>query len=340
MKYDNWLKVAVLACVLTLAGCSRSVSGSYFSQNVLFAQLLQLTETPDKHLIGTIQTVTLQDNGSLERDTANVTGAVDGDTVAISIEAGFLGGSRNVSGKISGQTIDLIVPAKGNRLAHHAVYTKADVAQFETASNELLTIGNAMMVKQRLQQQKAAAAQARQQRVDQMDSAASQLAKDLNTTTASQKQLSDRVGAISKRYADYVGHARVLLQKERQLLAINTNQSRANARVVHSNLAFLTSKVKSMDRDVRNLFTKWDQVFARADVRILETQRYCQEPSGNTAMPLLAHSGTCQQLMSAIALYRTSLSQMKADAKAPGDSIDQAFAEVTRINSESDSLLK
>lgn len=61
---------------------------------------------------------------------------------------------------------------------------------------------------------------------------------------------------------------------------------------------------------------------------------------GNTATPLSAHAGPCQQLKEAISLYRTLLPELKAAAGAPGDVMTQADAELKGIRREADALLK
>ena len=352
MKIKNWLLVPVLTLAVGLTGCSRSVSGSYVQQAPRMAALLQLTETPDKRLIGTVQTIALQDNGSLYQNTSNLSGAVDGDTLTITVESGsFADAKRNLSGKVSGSTIDLVVPAGGSQPPFHALFEKSEISRFVTASSQLSDQSKASLAKQQAirekaaaeqlaLQQKAAAEQARLQRIAQMDDAVTKLVRDLNELSAKQTKLTEQVNVINKRYADSVRYAQKLLQREQQLVAMNTSQGKSNAKSVNHDLASLLHNVKNLDRDVRDSFTKWERIFSAVDSRILETQSYCQNPSGNAPPPVVAHAGQCQAMVDAIAAYRTVQPKLKATVKVAVDAMTQAFGELPSIQSEADLLLK
>ena len=90
-----------------LPGCQRNISGSYLASDNGTVAWLQVVRTPDNHLTGQLAETTLKSDGSIERNSVPVSGAVDGENVTIQGN-GFLGLNAFVlSGTIKGDLLTL-----------------------------------------------------------------------------------------------------------------------------------------------------------------------------------------------------------------------------------------
>lgn len=95
------------SALLTLTGCQRNISGSYMARDQSVVVWLQLVRTPDNHLTGQLAATTIKPDGSIERDSSSLTGAVDGSNVTLS-GSGFLGlQSFTLAGTFDGNTLTL-----------------------------------------------------------------------------------------------------------------------------------------------------------------------------------------------------------------------------------------
>jgi hypothetical protein len=97
----------IVGVVITLAGCRQNISGSYLASDKSAVCWLQLVRTPDNHLTGQLAASVLKPDGSIERNTTSVTGAVDGENVSLS-GSGILGlQSFTLAGTLDGGTLTL-----------------------------------------------------------------------------------------------------------------------------------------------------------------------------------------------------------------------------------------
>src|SRR5580658_1188190 len=73
------------ACVslVLMVGCHRSISGSYLASDKSAVVWLQVVRTPDNHLTGQMAANVLKPDGTIEQNSASITGAVDGENVTI-----------------------------------------------------------------------------------------------------------------------------------------------------------------------------------------------------------------------------------------------------------------
>ena len=96
-----------VASLVLLSGCRSNISGSYLALDDNTVCWLQLVRTPDNHLTGQLAASVLKQDGSIERNSTSVTGAVDGENVTIQGN-GFLGlQSFALSGMLNGNTLTL-----------------------------------------------------------------------------------------------------------------------------------------------------------------------------------------------------------------------------------------
>lgn len=96
-----------LAVIILTSGCQRDISGGYLAGDQSAVCWLQIVRTPDNRLTGQLAVSILKPDGSIERNSISVTGAVDGENVSIT-GSGFLGlQTVSLSGALSGNTLTL-----------------------------------------------------------------------------------------------------------------------------------------------------------------------------------------------------------------------------------------
>jgi hypothetical protein len=83
-----WSALAVCGAFATLAvllvvGFRGSISGSYLATDNSSVIWLQVVRTPDSHLTGQLAANVLEPDGTIEQNSASLTGAVDGENVTI-----------------------------------------------------------------------------------------------------------------------------------------------------------------------------------------------------------------------------------------------------------------
>jgi hypothetical protein len=84
------LSLCVIAVFVLLTGCKRDISGTYLASDNSTVVWLQLVKTPDNHLSGQLAASVMKPDGSIDRKSVAVTGAVDGENVTLTA-TGFLG---------------------------------------------------------------------------------------------------------------------------------------------------------------------------------------------------------------------------------------------------------
>lgn len=96
-----------LTAAILLAGCQRNISGAWLASDQSSVVWLQVVRTPDNHLTGQLASSVLKPDGSIERDSVQVTGAVDGENVTLSANR-FLGlETVTLAGTLHGNTLTL-----------------------------------------------------------------------------------------------------------------------------------------------------------------------------------------------------------------------------------------
>lgn len=123
----------VLATCVLVGGChSASVSGSYIGTTSDTADLLQLTESKDGQLLGSMSEFGYKADGSLNRLSLGVTGTTDGHSITIVAKPNGLSiGSTTISGTVSGGTI-VLTSQDGTE-----TFAAASPADFQTQVSKL-----------------------------------------------------------------------------------------------------------------------------------------------------------------------------------------------------------
>ncbi|MGF6409573.1 hypothetical protein [Paraburkholderia sp. MM5482-R1] len=183
MAVIRWGALGALALV---AGCSHSISGAYVARGQQFVELLQITQSPDGQLLGTLNHTAVKSDGSLERFTLNINGTTDGHAITLIGKANEpFSIPTNMSGTIDGENISIMQPDGIER------FTKGNVSAYQ---NDIQSLGTqAVAIRQRnadrLRQQQVAAQEtareeALQHRVTNEDQYVATLADALNRYAA------------------------------------------------------------------------------------------------------------------------------------------------------------
>jgi hypothetical protein len=115
-----------------MAGCQRNISGSYLASDNSAAVWLQVVRTPDNHLTGQLAANVLKPDGTIEQNSASVTGAVDGENVTIQGSQFFGLESFVLSGTLRGNVLTL-TGAQSVPLT----FTRSTPAEFQAKVAEL-----------------------------------------------------------------------------------------------------------------------------------------------------------------------------------------------------------
>src|SRR5580658_4882065 len=81
-----FLYCAIAVALAVLSGCQREISGKYIAKFSNGVYWLQLVRTPDNHLTGQLESSILGKEGTIDRNSVPVTGAVNAGNVTISAD--------------------------------------------------------------------------------------------------------------------------------------------------------------------------------------------------------------------------------------------------------------
>jgi hypothetical protein len=150
-------------------------SGVYVGASADTVQLVQIVRTPDGHLAGRVEEVTLTPDGSIKDSTLPLDGASDGDQLVLTPKSALLeANATSMTGFVSGDLLDL------SWQGGHRTLKRADAYAFEAAVTGLKA-RSAMIV-----------AQARARALE------AKRANDLNTLLSVTQTLADEVAGIGR----------------------------------------------------------------------------------------------------------------------------------------------
>lgn len=139
--------LAALAFALTSTACQDSASGTYVAHSPTFTEMLQLTETGNGQLTGIVSAVRLKEDGEIDPDQMQVTGAINAGQLTLTIHSIIFG--LSLAGTLSGNRIQLeTVDSKGNVSTESLVRTTP--AQFKIYADELKSKGEGIVLSGKL----------------------------------------------------------------------------------------------------------------------------------------------------------------------------------------------
>ncbi|MFM0663322.1 hypothetical protein [Paraburkholderia sediminicola] len=308
---------ATLATALFLGGCGdHSLSGTYVSHQASDAELMQLTQTPDHHLIGTIQKATLMNDGHVSTSTVNVSGVVDGDNLTLTLYSTPLPIGQNFGGTVTGNDLDLTVPSTGGsaqaKLSH---FDRGTVQDYDVTVAKLSEAGRAVAD----QYQRA-------QQVDSLNRDAEALASDLEAFIARAQQVQEHTPRMIAFYAKAVTVEQTKLARAQQLAATRNNVQIGQAQVEVGQMDVDRSQIDITGSAIAGA----QQELAKREVALsARVERFNGICLGDTSAvkvgATIPDMGPCKALSRAYASYRgvlgpvdTALSRA-AQAKADAD---------------------
>jgi hypothetical protein len=128
----KWLSTCAIAALILLCGCQHDISGTYLVSDSGSVVWLQLVRTPDNHLTGQLTASVLKPDGRIDRNSASITGAVDGENVTLTGSGLFGLQSVTLSGAFSGDTLTLT-----GEQAEPLVFKRVPLTVYQTQLSEL-----------------------------------------------------------------------------------------------------------------------------------------------------------------------------------------------------------
>lgn len=181
---DNIRRGACCVVVAVLLyGCApHTISGAYIAHGQQFAELLQVTQSQDGQLLGTLNHTAVQPNGTIEQFALSISGTTDGHSLTLIGKVNEpLAIPTNMSGTIEGDVITITQP---NGMEQFAKTNAADYqADIQRLNAQAVTIHQQVVDQQRQQQaagQTKAMEDAKLQQISDINEAAGNLVDELN----------------------------------------------------------------------------------------------------------------------------------------------------------------
>lgn len=305
-------RVAVVGSTLFLTGCGdHSVSGAYISQTGNQASLLQITETPDHHLTGTLRHAALKNDGTVSFDSTNISGAVDGHNITMTVLAPLLPIGKNFGGSVTSNGIDFTILTKAQSGIEH--FSKGQIADFDAAVARLNNEGQPII-----------AARERGRKIEQLDQQVNMLTNNLNRFVARAHEWIGRLPSAPAYYAQVINVEKAKLDRAQRLSATGDVAARGQAWAIVGQMAADKSRItiteNSFDQD-----QKEDAVAENTlNAGIAQWQGNCLGTSIVKPGDVIPDMGPCKMLSRAVDAYNAMLPSLHnsfavaAQAKAHG----------------------
>src|SRR5579872_5884326 len=127
------------AGVLLSSGCGRSdISGSYVASDQNSAIMLQIVESPDRHLSGQVTALFVQPDGKIQNVNEAVSGAADGTSLTIETKPnGMLTIGPELSGTVNWKGgIELTGPARNGQVTT-LLFERGTAGQFQMTASQV-----------------------------------------------------------------------------------------------------------------------------------------------------------------------------------------------------------
>lgn len=289
--------------VVLMTGCQRNISGSYLAFDNSAVLWLQVVRTPDNHLTGQLATNILKPDGTIEQNSASITGAVDGENVTIQGSRIFGLESFALSGTLSGNVLTL-TGAQSVPLT----FTRTTPAEFQAKVAALNARSQSIIQAKAVAQAQQRTFQAQANFVSQIDQLTRRMAQfdsdadvHLGRFPGAEKAyegITAQVGAYIARVRQLTGNPNAAVARGQ--LSVAANQASIQSEQMHDHgealQAFLETNVKPMS----------DQATA------FEQQCHAvSQNSGNlTPAEVQNINVACDRLESAVTPFRQKFSAM------------------------------
>lgn len=215
--------VVLSSAVAASSGCARSdVSGTYMASDQHATIMLQIVETPDRHLSGQVTGVFVQPDGKIQNVNEAISGAVDGVSLTIETKPN---GTLTIGPELSGamnwkHEIELTGPARNGQVATF-VFVRGTAEQFQTMAAQVRSRSD-VIVKTRAMQQNA----------EQFLSGVKRLTVSMQRFGPDADKTLHGAPNVEQRYRSITSKMRANLDRERSLVAnSNASQTRVDIAV-------------------------------------------------------------------------------------------------------------
>jgi hypothetical protein len=293
-----------LALVL-MAGCQRNISGSYLAGDKSAVVWLQVVRTPDNHLTGQMAANALKPDGTIEQNSASITGAVDGENVTIQGSRFFGLESFVLSGTLSGNVLTLTgaqsVPLTFMRST--PAEFQAKVAELDARSQSIIQAKAVAEAQQRTFQAKASFVS----QIDQLTRRMAQFDSDADVHLGRFPGAEKAYEGITARVGEYVARERQLAgnpnaEVARGQLSVAANQASIQTDQMHYQGESLQSSLETNVKPMADQATAFEQQC-----------RAVSQNSGNLAPAEVQNvNAACGRLDSAVGPFRQKFGVMSA----------------------------
>jgi hypothetical protein len=295
---------AVFALIL-MVGCQRSISGSYLAGDKSATVWLQVVRTPDNHLTGQMAANVLKPDGTIEQNSASITGAVDGDNVTIQGSRFFGFESFVFSGTLSGNVLTL-TGAQSTPLT----FTRSTPAEFQAKVAELNAQSKSIIQAKAAAQTQLGTLEAERQfvakidrligRMQQFNSQADVHLRRFPSAEKAYEGITAKVGAYVARERQLAGNPNAEVTHGQ--LSVAANQASMQTEQMHSQGESLQSSLETNIKPMADQATAFEQ----------QCHAVSQNSGNLTPEEIQNVNAACGRLESAVTLFRQKFSAMSA----------------------------
>ena len=138
--------LALVSLLLVVADCTASqVSGTYVAHTSKFAEMLQLTQTPDGQISGVLSYVGLKSDGRISSEQTPVNGSADGGQLTLKFPTilSFISG-KSFAGTVSNKNIIRLQIMDSNGNVFSEAFERSSPSQFKAYADEMRLKGQAI----------------------------------------------------------------------------------------------------------------------------------------------------------------------------------------------------
>lgn len=299
----RWFVLCGLAGALLFVGCRGDISGSYLASDQNSVAWLQLVRTPDNRLTGQLATEVLKQDGTIENDSTQVTGAADGENVTISASR-FLGlETVTLSGTLHGNTLTL---TGGQSIP--ITFNRASLSAYQVQETALRSRAQSIIHANAVAQEQQRVSQAQANFVEQIDDL---IAKMGSFDSEADVHLG-RFPNVEKGYESITAKVSAIVTRERQY-AGNPNASAARGQL--SVAAIQTSlQTDQLHNQAYSLESSLAGNIKPLGDRAIAFERECGTVAANkgnlTAAEVQNINAACSRLSNAVPTFRQQYDAM------------------------------
>lgn len=285
MERSTISPIVVTLFLTLMTACHRGASGTYMAKFPNGVDWLQLVKTPDNHLTGQFVELRLQADGKVDQKNGTFSGAIDGETMILSIGGIFGMQGGTLSGNLSGNKLTLTGPQTPPEVLNRA--------NFDEYQGEVRTLN--------AKSQRILAAKVQQNFISGIDQAVSRMQNLGAEATTSLSQ----IPSAEERYKAVTARMNELVNRERRLSGNpNADVARSQLDVAVSQVSLATEQLHSKAQSLKSSLSTTVQALASEVGGFQQGCRVAVPPGDLTPELINERTVACQHLFQADASYR------------------------------------